>query len=100
MVDLETSIMKTITEKTLEYLMGPLLFLRKKDVVKVKEFSQLVTSRYEFLIGQLEKMLKDYSKLSSRVKEMHAGVISLCEELLGALPLRCRLRECERRKAI
>ena len=62
--------------------------------------SQLVTGQYEFLMGQLEKMLKDYFELSSKVKEMHAEVISLREELLEALSLRCRLKECERREAI
>ena len=88
--------MKTIIEKALECLMGLLPFLRKKDAAKMKEFSQLVTGQYEFLMGQLEKMLKDYFE----VKEMHAEVISLREELLEALSLRCRLKECERREAI
>ena len=92
--------MKTIIEKALECLMGLLPFLRKKDAAKMKEFSQLVTGQYEFLMGQLEKMQKDYFELSSKVKEMHAEVISLREELLEALSLRCRLKECERREAI
>lgn len=74
--------------------MALLPFLRKKDAKKVKEFSELVASQYEFLMTQLEKVLKDYFDLSGRVKEMHAEILSLKERLLGATAERCQAKEC------
>ena len=41
---------------------------------EVKEFSELVKDQYTFLMQQLEKVLKDYFDLSSKVKEMHAEI--------------------------
>ena len=41
---------------------------------EVKEFSELVKDQYTFLMQQLEKVLKDYFDLSSRVKEMHTEI--------------------------
>lgn len=35
---------------------------------EVKEFSELVKEQYNFLMQQLEKVLKDYFNLSDRVK--------------------------------
>ena len=44
---------------------------------EVKEFSELVKDQYTFLMQQLEKVLKDYFDLSSKVKEMHTEIFSL-----------------------
>ena len=43
----------------------------------VNELSELVKEQYNFLMQQLEKVLKDYFNLSDRVKEMHSEIFSL-----------------------
>lgn len=80
-----------LIEKLMECLMAILPFLRKKDAKKMKEFSELVTSQYEFLMSQLEKVLQDYFDLSAKVKEMHTELFSLRE-------LQCRNTDCTLRK--
>lgn len=64
---------------------------------EVKEFSELVKDQYGFLMDQLEKVLKDYFDLSAKVKEMHAEIFSLREQLTQAAVLECRKRECKQR---
>ena len=70
-------------DKIIEIIMTILPFLgsnRKKRKVmaqEVKEFSELVKDQYTFLMQQLEKVLKDYFDLSSKVKEMHTEIFSL-----------------------
>ena len=59
---------------------------RKVMAQEVKEFSELVKDQYTFLMKQLEKVLKDYFDLSSRVKEMHTEIFSLRGQLAQALP--------------
>ena len=49
---------------------------RQMMAQEVKEFSELVKDQYTFLMQQLEKVLKDYFDLSSKVKEMHAEIFS------------------------
>lgn len=63
----------------------------------MKEFSELVKDQYGFLMDQLEKVLKDYFDLSAKVKEMHAEIFSLREQLTQAAVLECRKRECKQR---
>lgn len=83
-----------VFDKIVECLMAILPFFKKKDAKKMKEFSELVASQYEFLMTQLEKVLKDYFDLSARVKDMHAEILSLKEQLLGATAERCQVKEC------
>ena len=70
-------------DKIIEIIITILPFLgsnRKKRKVmaqEVKEFSELVKDQYTFLMQQLEKVLKDYFDLSSKVKEMHTEIFSL-----------------------
>lgn len=90
--------MKKIFEKLLECLSVLLPFFRKKDAKELHEFSRLIIEQYEFLVGQLEKMLKDYFELSAKVRETHTEIFSLKEQLAQALSERCRNRECEQRK--
>ena len=52
--------MKKIVEQLLECLLALLPFFKKKNAKEVKEFSDLITGQYEFLVTQLEKVLKDY----------------------------------------
>ena len=67
-------------DKIIEIIITILPFLgsnRKKRKVmaqEVKEFSELVKDQYTFLMQQLEKVLKDYFDLSSKVKEMHTEI--------------------------
>ena len=73
--------MKQIIEKLMEILLAILPFLRKKNAKQMKEFSELITNQYEFLMDQLGKVLKDYFELSDKVKEMHTEIFALREEL-------------------
>ena len=54
---------------------------RQMMAQEVKEFSELVKDQYTFLMQQLEKVLKDYFDLSSKVKEMHTEIFSLRGQL-------------------
>ena len=64
---------------------------------EVKEFSELVKEQYNFLMQQLEKVLKDYFNLSDRVKEMHSEIFSLKGKLSEAIALQCVNKECIQR---
>lgn len=68
-------------DKIINCLSVILPFLRKKNAKEIREFSELVMEQYEFLVSQLEKVLKDYFDLSDKVKEMHAEIFKLKEEL-------------------
>lgn len=72
-------------------------FLKKKTVKEIREFSELVTEQYEFLVKQQEKALKDYFELSDRVKEMHTEIFCLRQELTRAITKRCSVQECKDR---
>ena len=93
-------------DKILDILLTLLPFLgknRKKRKVmeeEVKEFSELVKDQYNFLMEQLEKVLKDYFDLSARVKEMHAEIFSLREQLAQASAIQCINRECTQRNVL
>ena len=90
-------------DKIIEIIMTILPFLgsnRKKRKVmahEVKEFSELVKDQYTFLMQQLEKVLKDYFDLSSKVKEMHTEIFSLRGQLAQATTLQCIHKECSQR---
>ncbi len=49
--------------------------------------------QYTFLMQQLEKVLKDYFDLSSKVKEMHTEIVSLRGQLAQAAALQCINKE-------
>lgn len=72
---------------------------RKVMAQEVKEFSELVKDQYTFLMQQLEKVLKDYFDLSSRVKEMHTEIFSL-GQLAQAAALQCINKECAQRSVV
>ena len=74
--------------------MALLPFFKKKNAKEVKEFSDLITGQYEFLVTQLEKVLKDYFELSARVKEMHTAMFGLKEQLARSLSEQCTVHEC------
>ncbi len=72
-------------------------FLKKKNVKEIREFSELITAQYEFLVRQQEKALNDYFELSDRVKEMHTEVFNLRQELTKAMSQRCSVQGCKDR---
>ena len=90
-------------DKIIEIIITILPFLgsnRKKRKVmaqEVKEFSELVKDQYTFLMQQLEKVLKDYFDLSSKVKEMHTEIFSLRGQPEKAATLQCIHKECSQR---
>ena len=90
-------------DKIIEIIITILPFLgsnRKKRKVmaqEVKEFSELVKDQYTFLMQQLEKVMKDYFDLSSKVKEMHTEIFSLRGQLAQAATLQCIHKECSQR---
>ena len=89
-------------DKILDIIMTILPFLggNRKKAQEVKEFSELVKDQYSFLMEQLEKVLKDYFDLSSRVKEMHTEIFSLRGQLAQASALQCVKKECVQRNAL
>ena len=89
-------------DKIIDIIMTVLPFFggrkkRQQMMQEVKEFSELVKEQYNFLMQQLEKVLKDYFNLSARVKEMHSDTFSLKGKLSEAIALQCVNKECIQR---
>ena len=89
-------------DKIIDIIMTVLPFFggrkkRQQMMQEVKEFSELVKEQYNFLMQQLEKVLKDYFNLSDRVKEMHSESFSLKGKLSEAIALQCVNKECIQR---
>lgn len=89
-------------DKIIDIIMTVLPFFggrkkRQQMMEEVKEFSELVKEQYNFLMQQLEKVLKDYFNLSDRVKEMHSEIFSLKGKLSEAIALQCVNKECIQR---
>ena len=89
-------------DKIIDIIMTVLPFFggrkkRQQMMQEVKEFSELVKEQYNFLMQQLEKVLKDYFNLSDRVKEMHSEIFSLKRKLSEAIALQCVNKECIQR---
>ena len=89
-------------DKIIDIIMTVLPFFggrkkRQQMMQEVNEFSELVKEQYNFLMQQLEKVLKDYFNLSDRVKEMHSEIFSLKGKLSEAIALQCVNKECIQR---
>ena len=89
-------------DKIIDIIMTVLPFFggrkkRQQMMQEVKEFSELVKEQYNFLMQQLEKVLKDYFNLSDSVKEMHSEIFSLKGKLSEAIALQCVNKECIQR---
>ena len=86
-------------DKIIDIIMTVLPFFggRKKSQQMMQEVSELVKEQYNFLMQQLEKVLKDYFNLSDRVKEMHSEIFSLKGKLSEAIALQCVNKECIQR---
>ena len=84
-------------DKIIDIIMTVLPFFggrkkRQQMMQEVKEFSELVKEQYNFLMQQLEKVLKDYFNLSDRVKEMHSEIFSLKVSCRKLLPCNASIR--------
>ena len=91
-----------LVDKIIEIIMAIIPFLggrrkRKEMIEEVESFTNLVKGQYSFLMEQLEKVLKDYFDMSARVKEMHAELFELKEQLSKALEMRCENTSCNLR---
>ncbi len=86
-------------DKILNFILTLLPFFRRRDAKELKEFGELITGQYGFLVEQLEKALKDYFGLSDRVKALHDEVLALRRQLAEALPHSCYDSTCPQRKA-
>ena len=86
-------------DKIIDIIMTVLPFFggRKKRQQMMQEVKELVKEQYNFLMQQLEKVLKDYFNLSDRVKEMHSEIFSLKGKLSEAIALQCVNKECIQR---
>ncbi|GEM_PF-95520 len=91
--------MKHIVEKLAEAVGVLLPFLKRKDARKVKEFTDLVMTQYQFLATELDKMLKDYMGLAGIMKQLHSEMRDLRTELLAADLLKCMDTGCVHRRA-
>ena len=89
--------MKTIVYKVLEFTKVILPFFVKTNKKDSKEFSDLIKGQYEFLVAQLEKVLKDYFETSEKVREMHTELFALKTQLAAALAQQCAAKECSSR---
>ena len=89
-------------DKIIDIIMTVLPFFggrkkRQQMMQEVKEFSELVKEQYNFLMQQLEKVLKDYFNLSDRVKEVPSEIFLLKGKLSEAIALQCVNKECIQR---
>ena len=78
----------------IEVPLGTPAVLKKEERQGSEGISDLITGQYEFLVTQLEKVLKDYFELSARVKEMHTEMFGLKEQLARSLSEQCTVHEC------
>ena len=90
-------------DKIIEIIMTVLPFLGRQPQEAQshgaggKRVQRTVKDQYTFLMQQLEKVLKDYFDLSSRVKEMHTEIFSLRGQLAQAAALQCSNKDCTQR---
>ncbi len=75
-----------------------LLNLFKNDPAKAREFSELITDQYDFLVEKIEQFQIDYFDLSTRIKLLYVEITSLREEISKSAGLRCYLTDCNQRK--
>ena len=76
-----------------------LLKLLKNDPAKAREFSELVTNQYDFLVEKIEQFQTDYIELCERVKILYVEITSLREEISKSAGLKCGVTDCNRRLA-
>ena len=81
-----------------EWLMT-ILKLCKSDPAKAREFTELVTDQYDYLVEQIEKFQKDYFELCERIKLLYTEISGLREEMSRNAGQKCIVTDCSVRKA-
>ena len=79
-----------------EWLLN-LLNLLKKDPAKAREFSDLITDQYDFLVDKIEQFQNDYIELCERIKLLYDEISGLREEISKNAGLKCTVTDCNRR---
>ena len=79
-----------------EWLLN-LLNLVKNDPAKAREFSDLITDQYDFLVEKIEQFQTDYIELCERIKLLYIEIGSLREEISKNAGLKCTVTDCNRR---
>ena len=81
----------------IEWLLS-LLKLFKRDPAKAREFTDLVTDQYDYLVEQIGKFQKDYFELCERIKLLYTEISGLREEMSRNAGLKCYTTECKQRQ--
>jgi len=79
-----------------EWLLN-LLSLVKSDPAKAREFSDLITDQYDFLVEKIEQFQTDYIELCERIKLLYVEIAGLREEISKNAGLKCTVTDCNRR---
>ena len=79
-----------------EWLLN-LLNLVKSDPAKAREFSDLITDQYDFLVDKIEQFQTDYIELCERIKILYVEIAGLREEISKNAGLKCNAIDCNRR---
>ena len=79
-----------------EWLLA-LLNLFKKDPAKAREFTELVTDQYDYLVLQIEKFQKDYFELCERIKTLYTEIGELRETISKSTGQKCIATGCSAR---
>ena len=74
-----------------------MLRLFKSDPAKAREFTELVTDQYDYLVLQIEKFQKDYFELCERIKLLYTEISGLREEMSKDAGLKCNVKDCNTR---
>jgi len=75
-----------------------LLKLVKSDPAKAREFSDLVTDQYDYLVEKIELFQKDYFELCERIKLLYVEISGLREEMSKNAGLKCNVTDCNQRQ--
>jgi len=76
-----------------------LLKLVKSDPAKAREFSDLVTDQYDYLVEKIELFQEDYFELCERIKLLYTEISGLREEMSRNAGQKCIVADCSARKA-
>ena len=75
-----------------------ILTLFKRDPAKAREFTELVTDQYDYLVEQIGKFQKDYFELCERIKLLYTEISGLREEMSRNAGLKCNTADCKQRQ--
>ncbi len=75
-----------------------ILKLFKSDPAKAREFTDLVTDQYDYLVVQIEKFQRDYFELCERIKTLYTEISGLREEMSKNAGLKCNVADCNQRQ--